>query len=101
MRQVIVSHDTLLTLGRNYPTNADHNIEYIYHQYLVANHAGNSSKAEVGIDGIRVVEQLLGCACKIFRDTRDMMFFFVGKLRRWKGDHFLYRVTCEQIGQLK
>ena len=33
---------------------AEHDIEYIYHKYLVANHAGNSSKAAMGIDGARV-----------------------------------------------
>ena len=82
MRHVIMSHDALFTLARNYPMNADHDIEYIYHQYLVANHAGNSSKAEMGIDGVRAVEQLLGCAHTIFRDRREMMPFLVGELRR-------------------
>ena len=54
-----IAHDILFTLARNYPMNADHDIEYIYHQYLVANHAGNSSKAEVGAEGVHAVEQLL------------------------------------------
>ena len=48
IRQVIVSHDTLFTLAHNYPMEAEHDIAYIHHQYMVANHAGNSSKAEVG-----------------------------------------------------
>ena len=50
MRQFIVTHDTLFTLARNYRMKAARDIEYIYHPYLVANHANNSSKAEEGLD---------------------------------------------------
>ena len=82
MRQVLVSRETLFTLTRNYPMEAEHDIEYSYPQYLVVNHAGNSSKTEVGIDSVRAVEQLLGCAHTIFRDRREMMSFLVGELRR-------------------
>ena len=57
MRQVIVTFDTLFTLARNYSMKALHEIECIYHQYLVSNHASNSSKAEEGIDSVRAMEQ--------------------------------------------
>ena len=36
LRRVVVWHDTAFTLARQYPMEAVHNIEHIYHQYLAS-----------------------------------------------------------------
>ena len=73
MRQVTITFDTLFTLARNYAMNALHDIECIYHQYLVS--MTDSSKAEEGIDSVRPLSQLVDCANNIFNDIREVIFY--------------------------
>ena len=84
LRQVVVWHDTDFTFARHFLREAEHNIEYIYHQFLTASLSGKYSKAEMGVEGVRALEQLMGAAHIIFRGRREMIFFFVGEVRRWK-----------------
>ena len=80
MRQAIITFNMLFTLARNYPMDALHDIECIYHNYLVS--TTNSSKAEMGLDSVPALQQLLGCAGIFFRDGREVIILFVGELRR-------------------
>ena len=53
-RQVIITFDTLSTLACNYPMNALHDAECIYHQYLGS--TTNSSKPQERISTVRPLE---------------------------------------------
>ena len=56
MRKLILRHDTLFTLARNYDVHADHNIEKILHQHVVS-----STKSSIAADGLgdtRPLDQL-------------------------------------------
>ena len=85
LRRVVVWHDAAFTPATQYPTAADHNVELIYHLYLASSLFGKYSQAEMGIEGVRALEQLVGVANVIFRSKREMIFFFAGEIRRWKG----------------
>ena len=84
IRKVVVWHDTAFTLARQYPMEADHNIEHIYNQYLASSLFGKYLQAEMGIEGVRALEQRMGTANVIFKNKREMIFFFAGEIPRWK-----------------
>ena len=68
MRKVIVWHDTLFALARQYPMPADHFIDHIYHHYLPTQDE-TPSQAEIGIDGDRSLQQLMGIVSTLFKST--------------------------------
>ena len=53
-------------------------------------------EAEVGLDSVRALDKFMGCANKVFRDVLEGIILFVGELRRWKGEHMLYRAYFER-----
>ena len=79
LRQVVVWHDAHFTLARNYQVEAEHNIEYMYNEFLKASLSGKYTKAEMGVEGVRALEQLMGTTHDVFNDKREMIFFFFRK----------------------
>ena len=90
LRKVVVWHETRVTFAKQFPMSADHAIEPTYHHYLPTQDS-TPSHAEVGIDGVRFLEQLMGIAFFIFKNTREMIHCFLCEIKRWKGDHLFFR----------
>ena len=88
MRRFVVWSDTPFNLARQYPRPAEHFISKIYHHHL-PNVNQTQLHIEVGIESDRPLQQLQGIVSKVFNNVRQMVDFFVGDIRRWRGDNFL------------
>ena len=83
--KVFVRHHTASTSARLYPMEANHNIEHIYNQHLASSLFRRYSHAEMGIEGVRALEQLMCTANVICKNKREMIFLFTDEIQRRKG----------------